>query len=67
MRDKSRVGGSDVDQKELLTNGMKIMRVITQVDGAITRALRADQIVIVHLLDTIHASPDDPYIHQESF
>lgn len=53
MLDKTKVGGSDVDQDELITNGMKILRIVTDIDGSITRAIRGDQIIVVHLNEII--------------
>ena len=53
MLDKTKVGGSDVDQDEMITNGMKILRIVTDNDGIITRAIRGDQIMVIHLLEII--------------
>lgn len=67
MLDKTKVGGSDVDQDEIITNGMKILRIVTDNDGIITRAIRGDQIMVIHLHEIISASTSNPHILKESY
>ena len=56
IRSKERIGGNELDQAEFVANGMRIVKILTEPNGAILRSIRGNQLQVLHLLDIIQTN-----------